>query len=98
MNLWVPNGLVVGCEALFIPYAGEWVGFLFAAGALGMLAGDVVVGRFLTPAQRAWSIRPLRLLLALPYLAFALHPALPLAMRRWSPRPASPRRCRCRSG
>ncbi|OKI69652.1 MFS transporter [Micromonospora sp. CB01531] len=80
LNLWVPNGLVVGCEALFIPYAGERAGFLFAAGALGMLAGDVVVGRFLTPAQRDWAVRPLRLLLALPYLAFVLHPALPLAM------------------
>ncbi len=80
LNLWVPNGLVVGCEALFVPYAGERAGFLFAAGALGMLAGDVVVGRFLTSAQRAWCVRPLRLLLALPYLAFAVHPALPLAM------------------
>ncbi|MEU5724081.1 MFS transporter [Micromonospora sp. NPDC047738] len=80
LNLWVPNGLVVGCEALFIPYAGARAGFLFAAGALGMLAGDVVVGRFLTPAQRDWAVRPLRLLLALPYLAFVVHPALPLAM------------------
>lgn len=80
LNLWVPNGLIVGCEALFVPYAGAGAGFLFAAGALGMFAGDVVVGRFLTAARRERSIRPLRLLLALPYLAFALHPALPLAV------------------
>ncbi|MFC7549381.1 MFS transporter [Plantactinospora sp. GCM10030261] len=79
LNLWLPNGLVVGCEALFVPYAGERAGFLFAAAAAGMLAGDVVVGRFLSAAARERWIRPLRLLLALPYLAFALHPALPLA-------------------
>ncbi|MFB9239161.1 MFS transporter [Plantactinospora siamensis] len=80
LNLWVPNGLIVGCEALFVPYAGNRAGFLFAAGALGMLAGDVGVGRFTSPARRERWIRPLRLLLALPYLAFALHPALPLAV------------------
>lgn len=80
LNLWLPSGLVVGCEALFLPYAGDRAGFLFAAGALGMLAGDVVVGRFLSPAARRRCVLPLRLLLPLPYLAFLLHPDLPLAM------------------
>ncbi|MDO3702214.1 MFS transporter [Micromonospora sp. C28SCA-DRY-2] len=80
LNLWVPNGLVVGCEALFVPYAGDRAGFLYAAAALGMLAGDVVVGRFLPPAWRDRLVPALRLLLAVPYLAFALSPALPLAM------------------
>jgi hypothetical protein len=45
LMMWVPNGLVVGCEALFIPYAAHHAGYLFAAGAVGMLAGDIVVGR-----------------------------------------------------
>jgi predicted MFS family arabinose efflux permease len=80
LNLWVPGGLIVGCEALFVPYAGDRAGFLLAAAALGMLAGDVVVGRFLSPARRERWIHPLRLLLALPYLAFLLSPPLPLAM------------------
>ena len=80
LNLWLPNGLVVGCEALFLPYAGDRAGFLFAAGALGMLAGDVLVGRFLSPIARQRCVLPLRLLLPLPYLVFLLRPELPLAM------------------
>ncbi|WP_186315849.1 MFS transporter [Catellatospora sichuanensis] len=80
LNLWLPSGLVVGCEALFLPYAGDRAGFLFAAGALGMLAGDVVVGRFLSPAARRRCVLPLRLLLPLPYLVFLLHPDLAPAM------------------
>ncbi|MFG1890197.1 MFS transporter [Micromonospora sp. NPDC049051] len=80
LNLWVPGGLVVGCEALFVPYAGDRAGFLYAAAALGMLAGDIGVGRFLPPDWRDRLVPALRLLLALPYLVFALSPALPLAM------------------
>ncbi|WP_336032762.1 MFS transporter [Geodermatophilus sp. FMUSA9-8] len=77
--LCVPNGLVVGCEALFVPYAGERAGWLLVAGAAGMTAGDLVVGRFLTPAARRRSNTALRLLLAVPFLAFALAPGIPLA-------------------
>lgn len=80
LNLWVPGGLIVGCEALFVPYAGNRAGFLLAAAALGMLIGDVVVGRFLTPARRERWVHPLRLLLAVPYLAILLLPPLPVAM------------------
>ncbi|MEV0459588.1 MFS transporter [Catellatospora methionotrophica] len=80
LNLWLPSGIVVGCEALFLPYAGDRAGFLFAAGAAGMLAGDVVVGRFLSPETRRRSVLALRLLLPLPYLAFLLNPGLGPAM------------------
>ena len=79
LALWVPNGLVVGCEALFVPYAGEAAGVLFIAGALGMLAGDVLAGRVLPPASRTRFVTPLRLLLAAPYLLFAVTVPLPLA-------------------
>jgi MFS family permease len=75
--MWVPNGLIVGCEALFVPYSPRWAGLLFAASAAGMLAGDVLVARLLTPAARSRLRTPLRLLLAVPYLAFALD--LPIA-------------------
>ncbi|MFI7501336.1 MFS transporter [Streptomyces sp. NPDC049687] len=78
LGLWVPNGLVVGCEALFVPYAPDAAGTLFACAALGMLAGDVTVGRLLPPAVRARAATPLLLLLAIPYAFFALHPALPV--------------------
>ncbi|WP_411111139.1 MFS transporter [Streptomyces sp. c-19] len=80
LALWVPNGLVVGCESLFVPYDPERAGLLFACGALGMLAGDTVIGRFV-PARLRGRIRfPLQALLAAPFLVFALDPALPLAL------------------
>ncbi len=78
--LCVPNGLVVGCEALFVPYAGERAGWLLVAGAVGMLTGDVVAGRLLTAAGRRRSNTALRVLLAAPVLLFALEPSVPVAM------------------
>jgi predicted MFS family arabinose efflux permease len=75
--LCLPNGLVVGCEALFVPYAGDAAGVLFVAGALGMLAGDVLVGRVLSEQQRRRWGTPLRVLLAAAYVPFVL--PLPLA-------------------
>jgi MFS family permease len=80
LALWVPNGLIVGCESLFVPYAPRHAGLLFAFAALGMLAGDTLTGRFVPPCWRERLNVPLRLLLAAPYLAFALHPALPVAV------------------
>ncbi|MFJ4603025.1 MFS transporter [Streptomyces griseoluteus] len=80
LGLWVPNGLVVGCESLYVSYAPESAGTLFACGAVGMLAGDVTVGRLLPPAVRARLATPLLLLLAVPYLAFAARPPLPVAV------------------
>ncbi|WP_228990508.1 MFS transporter [Streptomyces sp. DH8] len=80
LALWVPNGLVVGCESLYVAYASAHAGVLFACGALGMLVGDTLVGRFVTARWRARLGAPLRLLLAAPYLLFALRPGLPLAL------------------
>ncbi|MFD8414256.1 MFS transporter [Streptomyces sp. NPDC059650] len=79
LNLWVPNGLVVGCEALFIPYAPQHAGTLLAAGSAGMLLGDLAVGRLLTEERRRRYAFPLRLLLAVPFLGFAFDPPVPLA-------------------
>jgi predicted MFS family arabinose efflux permease len=78
LNLWVPNGLIVGCEALFIPDAGDRAGTLLAAGAAGMLLGDLTVGRLLSEEQRRRCSYGLRLLLAVPYLLFVLHPPIPV--------------------
>lgn len=80
LALWVPNGLIVGCESLFIPYDPRHAGLLFTAAALGMLAGDTLTGRFAGQRWRRRLSTPLRLLLAAPYLLFALHPALPFAV------------------
>ncbi|MGN9794706.1 MFS transporter [Streptomyces sp. OZ13] len=81
LALWVPNGLVVGCESLFVSYAPRHAGLLFACTAVGMLAGDVLTGRFLpAPWRDRFGAPPLLLLLAAPYLIFVLHPALPVAL------------------
>ena len=77
--LCVPNGLVVGCEALFVPYAGDAAGVLFVAGALGMLCGDVLVGRVLSAEQRRRWSTPLRVLLAAAFVPFVLPLPLPVA-------------------
>lgn len=80
LALWVPNGLIVGCEALFVPYDTAHAGLLLASAALGMLAGDTLTGRFVPTRLRSRLGAPLRLLLAAPYLVFALRPALPVAL------------------
>lgn len=80
VSSWVPNGLIVGCEALYIPFAGENAGFLLAATAAGMLLGDVVVGRFVAPATRDRLVNPLRFLLAAPFLLFWFEPSIAVSM------------------
>ncbi len=80
LSSWVPNGLIVGCEALYIPFAGEQAGYLLAATAAGMLTGDVVVGRFLPHHVRDRLVNPLRFLLAVPFLAFWFQPSIGVAM------------------
>ncbi|MGW2415112.1 MFS transporter [Streptomyces tubercidicus] len=80
LALWVPNGLIVGCESLYVPYAPRHAGLLFACGALGMLVGDILIGRCVPGRWRPRLCVPLCLLLAVPYLLFAVRPALPLAV------------------
>jgi len=81
LAMWVPNGLIVGCEALFVPFGGHsGAGYLFAAAAAGMLCGDVAMGRFVPPERRDKLIEPMRFLLALPYLGFAFSPDLGVAL------------------
>jgi hypothetical protein len=79
--MWVPNGLIVGCEALFVPYGpGTLAGVLFAATAAGMMLGDLAVGRFVPHQYRDRLIGPLRLLLAVPFIAFLLTPPAAVAV------------------
>ncbi|MCX5203110.1 MFS transporter [Streptomyces sp. NBC_00237] len=76
LMLCVPNGLIVGCESLFVPYEPASAGVLFACAACGMFVGDTVVGRFVSAGWRARGGPVLRLLLAVPYLVFFLEPPL----------------------
>ncbi|MYW02980.1 MFS transporter [Streptomyces sp. SID3343] len=80
IGLWVPNGLIVGCESLYVAYAPHHAGLLFACSAAGMLLGDVVIGRFVSRRRRARLATPLGLLLAVPYLVFAVRPPLAIAV------------------
>jgi MFS family permease len=80
LALWVPNGLIVGCEALFVPYATRLASVLFVASAAGMLAGDTTMGRFVPSRWRRRLASPLRLLLAAPYLVFILRPPFAVAV------------------
>jgi predicted MFS family arabinose efflux permease len=79
LGLWVPNGLVVGSDSLYVAYAPHAAGTLYACGALGMFAGDMAVGRLVPPALRPRLATPLRLLLAAPYLFFVLRPGVALS-------------------
>ncbi|MEJ2855344.1 MULTISPECIES: MFS transporter [unclassified Saccharothrix] len=79
LGLWVPNGLVVGGDSLYVSYAPHAAGTLYACGALGMFAGDLAVGRLVPPALRPRLATPLRLLLAAPYLFFVLQPGVVLS-------------------
>jgi predicted MFS family arabinose efflux permease len=80
LALWVPNGLIVGCEALFVPYAAHSAAILFVAAASGMLAADTALGRFVPARWRPRLISPLRMLLAAPYLLFAAQIPIPLSV------------------
>lgn len=73
---WIPNGLIVGCESLFVPLAGRHAGYLYTAAAAGMLVGDITVGRYVPERMRDRWLGPLLFLLAAPYLVLLLHPAL----------------------
>ncbi|MGW6741333.1 MFS transporter [Streptomyces sp. NPDC055025] len=79
LGLWIPNGLIVGSDSLYVSYAPEAAGTLYAFGALGMFAGDMAVGRLVPPALRPRLATPLRLLLAVPYLFFVLRPGVALS-------------------
>ena len=80
LALWVPNGLIVGCESLFVSYAPGHAGLLFVSAAAGMLAGDTLAGRFIACRWRERLGAPMRVVLAAPYLVFAARPALPVAV------------------
>jgi predicted MFS family arabinose efflux permease len=81
---WLPPAFVVGVEALLVPYAhvrgfpeGS-AGLLLASIPVGMLLGNLVVGRFLRPETRERLVGPILLVLGLPMIGLAL--PLPLTV------------------
>ncbi|MER6736851.1 MFS transporter [Streptomyces puniciscabiei] len=79
LGLWIPNGLIVGSDSLYVSYTPTAAGTLYVCGALGMFAGDMAVGRLVPPGVRPRLATPLRLLLAVPYLFFVLRPGVALS-------------------
>ncbi|MFG2063348.1 MFS transporter [Micromonospora sp. NPDC048871] len=78
---WLPGSLLVGAEGVAVPYAadlgpGASAGVLLMAGAGGMLVGDLLVGRFVSPAGRERLTPWLSLLLGVPMLVFVARPGL----------------------
>ncbi|MGW8379794.1 MFS transporter [Streptomyces sp. ODS28] len=76
---WLPPALIVGAEGVLVPYAAragmpDAAGLLFTAVALGMLTGDLAVGRLAPPERRERLAAPLALLLGAPLLGFAFAP------------------------
>ncbi|MFK3979932.1 MFS transporter [Micromonospora sp. NPDC050397] len=76
---WLAPALMVGAEGVLVPYAErvgapDAAGLLFAAVAAGMFAGNLIVGRLVSPAGRERLAGPLALALGLPLLGFAPHP------------------------
>ncbi|WP_101385435.1 MFS transporter [Kitasatospora sp. GP30] len=79
---WLPPAFAAGAESLIVPYTGQRglpfgdAALLLGTLPLGMLLGDLAVGRLLRPATRERLVAPLTALLGLPLVAFALRPGL----------------------
>jgi predicted MFS family arabinose efflux permease len=73
---WLPPAFATGAEALMVPYAAgrgfpvSVAGWLLAAVPVGMIAGNLVVGRLVRPARRERLVPALIALMGLPCLAF----------------------------
>ncbi|MGW4178642.1 MFS transporter [Streptomyces rubiginosohelvolus] len=84
LALCLPASWIVGAEALMISYVDEigsprGVGALLTAAAVGMLVGDVIIGRFTTQHRRdRWALW-LAVMLGAPYLLFLMQPGIAVA-------------------
>jgi MFS family permease len=78
MAQWLPPAFITSAESLLIPYAAVRhypagsAGLLLACIPVGMLLGDLVVARLLTPRARERLVIPLIAVLGLPLVAFAV--------------------------
>jgi predicted MFS family arabinose efflux permease len=77
---WLPPSFAAGAEGLIVAYTGSrhfapaWYAALMACLPIGMLTGDLLVGRLLRPATRERLVVPLVALTGLPLVGFALEP------------------------
>ncbi|MDJ0341214.1 MFS transporter [Streptomyces sp. H10-C2] len=77
---WLPSAFAASAESLIVPFAGRrgfpagTAGFLLACLPVGMLIGNLVVGRFVRPATRERLVATLVAVLGLPLVGFVLNP------------------------
>ena len=75
---WLPPAFVTGAEALLVPYLAERgfptssAGLVLASAPVGMLVGNLVVGRLVPPQTRERLVAPIVLLLGAPLVGLAL--------------------------
>jgi len=79
---WLPPAFVAGAEGLIVAYVGErhfapgWYAVLMGCLPVGMLGGDLLVGRLLRPRARERLVVPLIALAGLPLIGFAAEPGV----------------------
>jgi predicted MFS family arabinose efflux permease len=79
---WLPVAFVAGAEGLIVAYAGErhfapgWYAVLMGCLPVGMLVGDLLVGRLLRPRARERLVVPLVALAGLPLIVFVAEPGV----------------------
>ncbi|SDP70487.1 Predicted arabinose efflux permease, MFS family [Streptomyces sp. cf386] len=79
---WLPPAFVAGAEGLIVAYAGGrhfapgWYAVLMGCLPVGMLVGDLLVGRLLRPPTRERLVVPLTALTGLPLVGFATEPGV----------------------
>lgn len=84
--LWLVPMFQVAPEAVAAPYvaaqhgSSSLVGWWLTALPVGIVAGDIIGVRFLSPRQQRRLVAPIALAGFVPYLAFGLDPAVPLAI------------------
>lgn len=77
---WLPPAFVTAAESLLVPYAAgrgfaaSAPGLLLACVPVGMIAGNLVVGRLVHPASRERSVTALVVVLGGPLVAFVAEP------------------------
>lgn len=79
---WLPAAFITGAEGLIVAYAGGrhfapgWYAVLMSCVPVGMLVGDLLVGRLLRPRTRERLVVPLLALTGLPLIGFAAEPGV----------------------
>ncbi|GLX50631.1 membrane protein [Streptomyces hygroscopicus subsp. hygroscopicus] len=79
---WLPSAFVAGAEGLIVAYAGGrrfapgWYAVLMGCLPVGMLVGDLLVGRLLRPPTRERLVVPLVVLMGMPLVGFAAEPGV----------------------